>query len=51
MTVFMGKRLASAISLKPSSSGLRPGTFEASPSPSAATSGTVMVEVVTPPLS
>ena len=49
MTAMMGKRLAKAMSPKPSSNGLRPGTLEASPSPSAATSGTVIVDVVTPP--
>ena len=43
------KGLAKAMSPKPSNSGLRPGTELASPSPKAATKGTVTVEVVTPP--
>jgi len=45
----MGNRLAKAISPKPSSMGLRPGTVLASPKPNAATNGTVTVDVVTPP--
>ena len=45
----MGNRLAKAIRPKPSISGFLPGTVSDSPRPSAATSGTVTVEVVTPP--
>jgi len=51
MTVIIGNKEAKAMSPKPSISGSRPGILVASPSPSAATSGTVTVEVVTPPLS
>jgi len=50
-TVTIGKRLANAMSPKPSTSGLRPGIVDARPRPRAATSGTVTVEVVTPPVS
>ena len=49
MTKSMGVRLASAISPKPSIIGLRPLIICARPTPSAVTSGTVIVEVVTPP--
>ena len=45
----IGNRAVKAIRPKPSSSGLRPGTASARPSPSAATKGTVTVDVVTPP--
>ena len=48
-TVMIGKRLARAISPKPSISSLLPGTVEARPRPSALTRGTVTVDVVTPP--
>ena len=47
----IGKTAVKAIKPNPSIKGLRPGTVAASPSPSAATTGTVTVEVVTPPLS
>ncbi len=50
-TKTMGIKLANAISPNPSTIGLRPLITPASPTPSAVTSGTVMVEVVTPPLS
>ena len=54
MTMFapqeiIGVREARAISPKPSIIGLRPRMEEARPTPNAVTSGTVMVEVVTPP--
>ena len=45
----LGLGLAKATSPNPSSSGLRPGTASASPRPSAVMSGTVTVDVVTPP--
>ena len=44
-TDMMGKTLAKAISPNPSISGLRPGTLAARPRPSAATTGTVTVDV------
>ena len=47
----IGNTLAKAIKPKPSNSGLRPGTLAAKPRPKAATTGTVTVDVVTPPLS
>ena len=50
-TKMIGIRLAKAISPKPSIIGLRPLMAWARPTPSAVTSGTVIVEVVTPPLS
>ena len=50
-TDMMGKALAKAIRPNPSISGLRPETEAASPRPSAARTGTVTVDVVTPPLS
>ncbi len=49
MTRIIGVSDAKAISPKPSSRGLRPWIDDARPMPSAVTSGTVMVEVVTPP--
>jgi hypothetical protein len=49
MTKIMGVREAKAISPKPSSMGLLPLMADASPTPSAVTSGTVIVDVVTPP--
>ena len=49
VTKIIGMRLAKAIRPKPSSNGLRPRITVASPTPSAVTRGTVMVEVVTPP--
>ena len=49
MTKIMGVSEANAIRPKPSTMGLRPEIEDASPTPRAATSGTVMVEVVTPP--
>ena len=49
MTVIIGKRLANAIRPNPSTAGSLPGTAFDSPNPSAATNGTVTVEVVTPP--
>jgi hypothetical protein len=49
MTKIIGVSDAKAISPKPSTIGLRPSMLEASPTPSAVTSGTVMVDVVTPP--
>ena len=45
----MGRSEAKAIMPNPSVSGLRPRMTVARPTPSAVTSGTVMVEVVTPP--
>ncbi len=45
----MGVRLAKAINPNPSTIGLLPLIQEASPTPSAATKGTVIVDVVTPP--
>ena len=45
----MGNNEAKAIKPKPSTIGLRPLIDDASPIPSAVTSGTVIVEVVTPP--
>ena len=45
----IGKRLAKAINPKPSTSGLRPGIAAAKLIPSAETTGTVTVDVVTPP--
>ncbi len=48
-TATMGNTLANAISPNPSIKGLRPGTAAARPRPSAATTGTVTVDVVTPP--
>ncbi len=45
----MGVKLAKAISPKPSTMGFLPRILEASPTPRAATKGTVIVEVVTPP--
>ena len=50
-TKTIGIRLAKAIRPKPSIIGLRPLMALASPTPRAVTSGTVIVEVVTPPLS
>lgn len=50
-TDIIGKTLAKAISPNPSMRGLRPGMLAASPRPKAATTGTVTVDVVTPPLS
>ena len=50
-TETIGNTLAKAINPKPSSSGLRPGIELANPRPRAATTGTVTVEVVTPPVS
>ncbi len=49
MTKIIGVNDASAIIPKPSMSGSRPRIEVASPTPSAVTSGTVTVEVVTPP--
>ena len=49
MTKIMGVSEAKAIRPKPSVMGLRPLILSASPTPSAVTSGTVTVEVVTPP--
>jgi hypothetical protein len=49
ITEIIGKRLAKAINPKPSRAGSRPGTVSDSPRPRAATSGTVTVDVVTPP--
>ncbi len=51
MTMIIGSSEAKAISPKPSIIGSRPGVRSASPTPSAVTSGTVTVEVVTPPQS
>ena len=51
MTKIMGKRDAKAIRPKPSTRGLRPLMDEASPTPRAVTRGTVIVDVVTPPVS
>ena len=48
-TQIIGVRLAKAIRPKPSIMGLRPRMDVASPTPSAVTSGTVIVLVVTPP--
>ncbi len=45
----MGNRLANAINPKPSISGSRPGMADARPNPRAVNTGTVTVEVVTPP--
>jgi len=50
-TKIIGVRLAKAISPKPSIIGLRPRIADERPMPSAATSGTVTVDVVTPPAS
>lgn len=47
----IGKTLANAINPNPSINALLPGMLLANPNPSAATTGTVTVEVVTPPLS
>ena len=49
MTKNIGVRLAKAISPKPSTMGLLPLIQVASPTPRAATKGTVIVDVVTPP--
>ena len=49
MTKIMGVSEANAIRPKPSISGSRPRILLARPMPRAATSGTVTVEVVTPP--
>ena len=49
ITPIIGVRLAKAMSPKPSTIGLRPRIDDAKPTPSAVTSGTVMVLVVTPP--
>ena len=49
MTNTMGVREANAIRPKPSVIGLRSRSDDAIPTPSAATSGTVTVDVVTPP--
>jgi len=49
ITVIIGNRLANAMSPNPSTAGFLPGTALDSPNPSAATSGTVTVDVVTPP--
>ena len=48
-TKLIGSKDAKAISPNPSSRGLLPFSDEARPTPRAVTSGTVMVEVVTPP--
>ena len=45
----IGNSEAKAMRPKPSSAGFRPGIVAASPRPRAVTSGTVTVEVVTPP--
>ena len=45
----IGVSEANAIRPNPSSSGLRPLILLASPTPSAVVSGTVIVDVVTPP--
>ena len=49
MTKIMGVRDASAMRPKPSVTGSLPRIVRASPTPRAVTSGTVTVEVVTPP--
>ena len=49
MTAAIGVSAANAMSPNPSVRGLRPRMLDASPIPSAVTSGTVTVEVVTPP--
>ena len=49
MTDIIGNRLAKAIKPNPSMSGLRPGMVVASPRPKAVSTGTVTVEVGTPP--
>ena len=48
MTKIIGVNDANAIKPKPSTMGLRPLILEANPTPKAVTSGTVIVEVVTP---
>ncbi len=45
----IGNKLAKAIRPNPSRAGLRSGIADESPSPKAATNGTVTVDVVTPP--
>ena len=49
ITLMIGKRDANAIKPKPSSNGDLLGTFVAIPMPKAVNSGTVTVDVVTPP--
>jgi len=49
MTKIIGVNDARAIMPKPSTSGLRPRIEVARPTPRAVTSGTVTVDVVTPP--
>ncbi len=49
MTKNIGVKLAKAINPNPSTIGLLPLIAVAKPTPRAATKGTVMVEVVTPP--
>ncbi len=49
MTAMIGVNTAKAMRPKPSTIGLRPSILEANPTPRAVTSGTVMVDVVTPP--
>ncbi len=49
MTKIMGVKDANAIRPNPSIIGFRSRSDEAIPTPSAATSGTVTVDVVTPP--
>jgi hypothetical protein len=51
ITKIMGVRDAKAMRPKPSVKGSRPRMVRASPTPKAVTSGTVTVEVVTPPKS
>lgn len=48
-TEMIRNTLANAINPKPSIAGFLPGTAVDRPKPSAATKGTVTVEVVTPP--
>ena len=47
----IGNKQANAINPNPSMAGFLPGTFVAIPRPTAVTTGTVTVEVVTPPKS
>ena len=49
MTKNIGVKLAKAINPKPSTMGLLPLILVARPTPRAATKGTVIVDVVTPP--
>src|SRR5690606_34856375 len=49
MTKIIGIAITSAMVPKPSLIALRPASDDASPMPSAVTSGTVMTDVVTPP--